>query len=153
MQNEDINKIDGYALPTPKEVIFDTEKGAVVEEDLAPLELLKLSAEKAGIKIKDPNPNCKKCYGRGYVGFESGSKIPRGCNCLFTKEDLEQQRGNILLNKKTTRVLMDMNIRHIKSRKENQVKSMGLVCVDKNLFKNKKGIFFVWDGTSFVKKA
>lgn len=34
------------------------------------------------IKVKvphEPKPNCKKCYGRGYIGFDNKTKMPIAC--------------------------------------------------------------------------
>lgn len=57
-----------------------------------PWEVIKSSAEGMGIKIQKPKPNCKHCYGRGYVGIrhESGEPIP--CKCIFPAETVERQK-------------------------------------------------------------
>ena len=51
-----------------------------------PWQVIKQAAEAAGIKIKNPKPNCKHCNGRGYVGRYADSGEPIACKCIFEKE-------------------------------------------------------------------
>jgi hypothetical protein len=50
-----------------------------------------------GINIKEPSTDCKKCYGKGYVGIKVGSNEPVACLCLFDKKD----KANIVPTKYT----------------------------------------------------
>lgn len=80
--------------------------------DMDPWEVIKATAEGSGILIHEPNKNCKKCFGRGYVGRrhvkqydsngyeltdETGNVIvllePIACNCIFPKQ--QQDMGDI----------------------------------------------------------
>lgn len=51
-----------------------------------PMLIMKLAAEGLGIMINDPNPNCKKCYGRGYLGRKADTGEPIPCTCIYPKE-------------------------------------------------------------------
>lgn len=51
-----------------------------------PLLIIKLAAKGMGIIIDDPKPNCKKCYGRGYLGRKVNTGEPIPCSCIFPKE-------------------------------------------------------------------
>ncbi len=153
-----INKpnIDGYDLPEDMSVVFDTEKEEIVDvAKLSPLEILKLAAQKAKppINIKDPDPDCDVCYGRGYKGHDAIAKHPVPCECLFTKEDLKKSKNHIANNRHNREVLAKLNVAMINQPKKNLVRSMGLNQIDKNLYKNKNGKMFTWDGSNFVKKV
>ena len=38
---------------------------------------------------RKPNPNCRKCYGRGYLGTgDTGMKVP--CSCVGPKDYSEE---------------------------------------------------------------
>jgi len=52
---------------------------------LSPMEIIKSAANAAGIKLQDPNPNCKHCYGRGYIGVNQVNGEPIACNCILPK--------------------------------------------------------------------
>lgn len=43
--------------------------------------------EKPEEKRKEPNPRCKKCFGRGHVGHDAvrGGLIP--CRCTFSEKE------------------------------------------------------------------
>ena len=48
-----------------------------------PLDIIKKAAARAGIKLQDPKPNCKHCYGRGYIGVNQITGEPIACNCIL----------------------------------------------------------------------
>lgn len=67
----------------------------VSDEDLVnlkeadPMWIMKAAAEGLGIILNDPNPNCKKCHGRGYLGRKADTGEPIPCTCIFPKESRE----------------------------------------------------------------
>ena len=73
----------------------DVERyGASVDDltDRSPFGVLKFICEKQGMKIKDaPSPGCRKCYGRGFIGFDAKHKYPIPCGCIFFAEDKLRQ--------------------------------------------------------------
>lgn len=80
-----------YEFPEDKTHFIDTEKGEVVKDkNLTPWQIIKLTAQEIGAKIKDPRNNCKHCYGRGYVGFNANTKEPVPCRCIYLKEDIDE---------------------------------------------------------------
>ena len=40
--------------------------------------------------IKAPPDNCKKCYGRGYIGYNTTLQIYSPCKCVKNLVDLDQ---------------------------------------------------------------
>lgn len=46
-----------------------------------------------GVKFRDPNYNCKKCHGRGWVGKDSKTQEPIPCNCILPKETRDRDIG------------------------------------------------------------
>lgn len=52
---------------------------------------IKKSAEQVGLVLKNPEPNCPKCHGRGWTGVDVNTGIPVVCRCIFFKEDLHNQ--------------------------------------------------------------
>ena len=60
--------------------------GTVVEAEpqapVTPFDVIKKHAEMLGQDINDPKPNCKDCYGRGYIGRDSVTKAPIPCRCI-----------------------------------------------------------------------
>lgn len=48
---------------------------------LEPLDRIKAIGKEFGLVVRDPDPNCKKCFGRGYLAVkENGEVIP--CECV-----------------------------------------------------------------------
>ncbi len=71
------------------EELIDANSGEVIDRSsLKPMDYIRAIAKKTGNIIKDPNPSCKKCYGRGHINsIEPGSDtLPIPCSCLYTKE-------------------------------------------------------------------
>lgn len=79
-------KID-YDLPIGEEVTVDVINDKIVDKKvLTPFEKIQNASKEQGIDILEPNPNCKKCYGRGYVSINVKTQLPNPCMCIFTKE-------------------------------------------------------------------
>ena len=69
------------------------EMDAAEIDALSPLEKIQLMASANKIDIKDPKPNCKKCYGRGYTGLMAETKAPIFCTCLFRGQKANNQQA------------------------------------------------------------
>ena len=62
--------------------IYDQELTREMLNSMEPLDRIKAACAQAHIILKDPDPNCKKCFGRGYISVkESGEPIP--CSCIY----------------------------------------------------------------------
>lgn len=55
--------------------------------------IIKESARAFGIQIQQPNPHCKKCHGRGYIGRRHDTGEPIACNCIFPKVEYDRDIG------------------------------------------------------------
>lgn len=79
------------------EELIDTNSGEVIDKStLTPLDYIRAIAKKTGNIIKDPNPSCKKCYGRGYhmmYDVETKESTPAPCSCLYTKESKQAENN------------------------------------------------------------
>lgn len=87
----------GYVAPQSKESIVDQDKGTVQDiKDLPPLEQIRVASKRFNIPLNDaPKKNCKKCYERGYTGFNA-DKSPIPCNCLFPKKVENEKEKNMV---------------------------------------------------------
>lgn len=147
-------KIDGYDIPEVESVILDTETNEIVEQkELSPIEIMKTAAEKAKITILDPDPNCGKCFGRGYTGLVAGTTMPVACKCIFPEEDWEKSKNHFVNNRANRKRMVSLNASIIQQPKKNLIKSMGLRPIGRDLYKNKNGKLFTYDGKNFVKKV
>lgn len=87
-----------YKAPQKDEKFVDVQKGTVVDKkDVSPLLQIKAFLESNNIPMGQPKSGCRKCYGRGYVGFETLSKTWVPCGCLFpvltkAQRDAEERR-------------------------------------------------------------
>ena len=73
-----------YDTPKVDEKFVDVRKGTVIDKkDVTPILQIKAFYESNNIKIKDPKSGCRKCYGRGYTGFELKTQTYMPCGCLF----------------------------------------------------------------------
>lgn len=82
------NKMDiKTAVTTPSGAVVSVDGGML---DNTAFLAIKKQAEKLGQTINNPNPKCKSCYGRGYIGRLANSKAPIPCKCIHTKEDLKR---------------------------------------------------------------
>jgi len=87
MINNDYNEI------TNEEMYIDPQSRTIYEKDelhITAFDVIKATAEKLGQVVNDPNPNCKHCQGRGYVGRDASSKAPIPCQCIYTPEAKEK---------------------------------------------------------------
>ena len=90
----------GQLLPSFVEV---NESGEQVE--ITPLQKIKFAAEKFGLELNDPNPSCKRCFGRGYTSIDSKTKVPVSCTCLLPKQLKDMNRNFIPENRRTRRLI------------------------------------------------
>lgn len=87
-----------YKAPEKDQKFVDVHKGTIVDKkDVSPLMQIKAFHESNGIKIGEPKSGCRKCYGRGYTGFEIMTKTWIPCGCLFpaqtkVQRDAEEHR-------------------------------------------------------------
>jgi hypothetical protein len=96
-----------YEIPKDESTFVDTGEGKIIKkEDMAPFEIIKLIAKENGVEIKDPKKNCNHCYGRGYEAFDSKTKMPVPCRCLFRGRNHEQDAlyDSNKLNKSFSRI-------------------------------------------------
>lgn len=73
-----------YDTPDDADAFVETGEGKIIKrEDMTPFEIIKSIAKENGTELKDPKKDCKYCYERGYEGFETITKMPVPCRCLF----------------------------------------------------------------------
>lgn len=66
------------------ETFIDPATGQIIDKDtLTHLEKIKVKAKSMNISLNDPDPSCKKCYGRGYIGVHVDDNSPIPCQCLY----------------------------------------------------------------------
>jgi hypothetical protein len=91
-----LNSPSGYELSnTPESVVINPHEGEILEQESDEMAAIRFAANLMGInEINDPNPQCKKCGGRGYTGklVNNGQPIP--CDCIFPDEVRKQMREN-----------------------------------------------------------
>lgn len=98
-----------YDIPDDADAFVETGEGKIIKkEDMTPFEIIKSIAKENGTELKEPKESCNKCYGRGYEGFETITKMPIPCRCLFRgKTDKEKDAENVYnsgkINGKITR--------------------------------------------------
>lgn len=64
------------------------EDGSVTKEyirNINPWDVIKHVAKLTNTLIQEPKPNCKHCYGRGYIGKYSETGEPIACKCIYVK--------------------------------------------------------------------
>lgn len=101
-KNDDLDLFlpNGYTAPQSQDSIVNTESGQVQDiKELSPFEQMKWAAKKYNIAINDnPKKNCKRCFGRGYIGLNT-DKSPVPCPCMFPKvEQTKEQREQVPLS-------------------------------------------------------
>ena len=69
-----------------KKVLLDPSSGTIENPD-DPLVKIKIASKMMGITIKEPEKDCKKCYGKGYTGTKVLTNEPVPCLCIFEKKD------------------------------------------------------------------
>lgn len=77
------------------EVLPANENKTVDLKSMDPWVIIVESARAAGITINKPKENCKRCHGRGYIGRHADTGEPIACNCIFPKEALDREMGQI----------------------------------------------------------
>lgn len=45
--------------------------------------ILQRMGKMLGFEVGEPKKNCKKCHGRGYIGYDHQSGFPIACNCIM----------------------------------------------------------------------
>jgi hypothetical protein len=120
-----------YDLPESKNVFIDVAKGEVIEKgEITPFQSMQAIAKQNGYDINEPKNSCKKCYGRGYIGKDSVTKMPLPCSCIYpvkTPQEKENENlsdskltsGNPRISRKQKR---DMKQRFLKYMKKNKNK-------------------------------
>ncbi len=84
-----------YTLPKPSEVFIDTHSGEVVNKNsISDIDVIEAMAVKNGVNIAKPKKGCKHCYGLGREGYDSKTKAPIPCRCLFRKASKEEKNSN-----------------------------------------------------------
>jgi len=76
-----------YVNPIKRNAVVGADGAVIDYKNIDPLDVIKKFAEKQGITLKDPKSNCKRCYGRGYVGrlaSQGGAPVP--CDCIYPPE-------------------------------------------------------------------
>lgn len=74
---------------------------------LTPFEKIKFAAEKFGMRLNDPNKNCKRCSGRGYTGIDSNTKVPVHCQCIIPTAMKNHAAQNFIPTNRKAKRLMD----------------------------------------------
>jgi len=118
-----------YDIPEDKTVFVentvDGDIKVTEKEDLTPFQKIKLVANETKTKIKEPLDGCKKCYGRGYIGFDSKTKFPVPCGCIFrglspnekeTNEQYDNKRINGPVLNRVQRRKLEKQIKKINGR-------------------------------------
>ena len=92
-EENEIFDTGAYQAPAASKAVIDTTKNEVRNlRELTPFEQFEVASKEHNIPVQKPKKNCKKCYERGYIGFETGTKVPIPCDCIFPKKTLEEQR-------------------------------------------------------------
>jgi len=111
-KKDDLLRSDYSLDPVEEQIDVQVPEGQEGEFfDLPHLEKIKLAAQQHGVSLKDPDKDCNKCHGRGYVSVRSFTisaddkevtrEIPNPCKCVFEKHDLPKMfTGMISLGRK-----------------------------------------------------
>jgi hypothetical protein len=104
-----------YEAPTDKDKFIDTAKGELIDKSkLTDWDVIKAVAKQTNTEIRNPRSGCKHCYGRGYIGWDSVTKAPVPCRCIYppkTEDQLmqeahiDQKNAPKVFNKKTYKQL------------------------------------------------
>jgi len=113
-----------YDIPDSADAFVDTGEGKVInKEDLTPFEMIKAIAKQNNSEIEDPDKSCRHCYGRGYEGLDTKTKMPVPCRCLFRGRDeeadnlYEQNKMNRPISRGQKRRMAAMLRKHFKNQK------------------------------------
>jgi len=82
-ESVDLGSYDNINV-SKKNVYINPETGEQVDPNtLTVAQKLKYIATSLGQTVNDPDPKCKKCYGRGYTGINPDGNIPHVCDCMY----------------------------------------------------------------------
>jgi len=112
--DEQLYESGSYELPqelTNVEVEVPVIKQEKTFNDLDPYDKIRLAAAQYGLALKNPEKNCKKCYGRGYISINTGNNIPNACTCIFQKQDRHRVLNNLAAPNRTQRRAMEYSKR------------------------------------------
>lgn len=119
-----------YDLPEDQDKFMDVNGDKVIDEEdiknIPPMEIIRAVASKTGTPIQDPKKGCKSCYGRGYTGIETNSKMPIPCSCIHPsrtqkqrEQDEQMTRASFaMMSRKNRRKLARMEAKIEKKRKK-----------------------------------
>jgi len=110
------NTID-YNLPDGDSVVVDAANDKIIDmSNMSEFDKIQLAAKEHGVKINSPKPNCKKCYGRGYVSVDTKSKLPNPCTCIFNKEERKVMSSQLLPKNRKQRRKQECELRKMITR-------------------------------------
>ena len=97
-----------YEIPDVADGFINTDGSLIKREDMTHWEIIKAIATENGVKIQEPSSGCHHCYGRGYDGIDSKTKMPFPCRCIFRgRSDAEKESESFYdsnkMNKKFSR--------------------------------------------------
>ncbi len=151
IENEFLDTQENYTLPEQKEIVIDTANNKTLDtKDLAPIEMIRLTAQENGIKLKPLkisqdgkyDTGCRRsgCYGRGYTSFTNG--VPNACVCLFYPDD--RNFGRNVPNRKMSRDLEKMAKKQAQDEIGNKAEMYGLKHQKREIWVSKNGTEFMW---------
>lgn len=105
----EVIEVTGAGIKSLAPVTIDINSQTGERVELNPLEKIKFAAERFGVILNDPNPSCKKCFGRGYIGIDTKTQIPVACACI-TPKAMREAAGNQFIpsNRKSKRIMTKM---------------------------------------------
>lgn len=119
-----------YDVPTNEDAFVDGSAGNIIKkDDMTPFEIIKAIAKENGVDIQDPSKGCKKCHGRGYEGFETKTKMPFPCRCLYrNRTEIDKMNENLYdsekMNKHISRAQRRRMAKFLKNNFKKQMKIM-----------------------------
>lgn len=70
------------------------EPAKINNPNATPFENIKAAAAAFGIDVKDPNPKCKHCFGRGYTGINvAHNREPIPCKCIMPEMNAATEKA------------------------------------------------------------
>ena len=118
MNNDNLFDIDtSYDNIQVDEMLINGDSNVISPDEVpevSPFDVIRKMADAIGQEIKDPNPSCNECYGRGYIGRDAGSKSPIPCRCIY--HDFNSQSNTDMYEKhrkpsRADRRKMDRNLK------------------------------------------
>jgi hypothetical protein len=132
-----------YKAPIKDDKFLDVHSGLVLDKkDVSPLLQIKAFFDSTNVKYKDPNKSCKKCYGRGYTGFNISTQAWVPCTCLYppkTENERKDEGDKFVDNLQKVYALKNLN-RWEKKTRTKLIHQKALELLKKNNDKNIKGI-------------